>query len=245
MRSPSDYQMSLRLNVSVSGPLASSDDCQYRLARESTFRSSLSSTHCADPRPQSTKASTSGSRCAPCEQHRPGSRSRVIGATGCPFPARTVDACIGSRSETPSVQFLFPDNDVWLALSHHVHEQHARCHKWFRRLDTNARLCFCRATRVGLLKLLTAGAVMGSEEVLQYGEAWHVYDNWVHDDRIVFLPDTPSIDHEFRALTQLRSPTCESWDNLWLIAFARVERLRLVTMSPAMRNESADVELLP
>jgi len=84
---------------------------------------------------------------------------------------------------------------------------------------------------------------MGSEEVLHCDEAWHVLDDWARDSRIVFVAEPPDFEKEFRALSQRRS-NCPSVNNAYLIAFARVAGLRLVTMDKAMRDKSADTELL-
>ena len=39
-------------------------------------------------------------------------------------------------------------------------------HHWLESFDADVRLCFCRFTQLGLLRLLTAAAVMGEDVTL-------------------------------------------------------------------------------
>jgi uncharacterized protein len=61
---------------------------------------------------------------------------------------------------TPS---LFPDVNVWLALTHSRHAQHTNTARWFGSL-TDEKLVFCRLTQIGLLRLLTNHTVMQDED---------------------------------------------------------------------------------
>jgi predicted nucleic acid-binding protein len=65
-----------------------------------------------------------------------------------------------------SSSFLFPDVNVWLALSCERHLHYPAARTWFEQLEDSARACFCRLTQIGLLRLLTTDAVMGEDEVL-------------------------------------------------------------------------------
>jgi len=78
-----------------------------------------------------------------------------------------------------SRSFLFPDVNVWIALTHsgHVHQTVAR--RWLEGLDGQARLCFCRFTQLSLLRLLTTEALMGKGEVMSQAQAWKAYDRWL------------------------------------------------------------------
>ncbi len=79
--------------------------------------------------------------------------------------------------------FLFPDINVWLALSYQRHIHYPSARGWFERLEDDSQVCFCRFTQLGLLRLLTTGAVMGEDKVLSRAEAWVVYDRWVDSRR--------------------------------------------------------------
>jgi hypothetical protein len=84
--------------------------------------------------------------------------------------------------------FLFPDINVWIALSYEGHAHHAAAVRWFTTLDLDqdSSLIFCRFTQLGLLRLLTAEAVMG-DEVMTQPEAWDAYDRWQQDDRVELM----------------------------------------------------------
>jgi toxin-antitoxin system PIN domain toxin len=103
-----------------------------------------------------------------------------------------------------SRSFLFPDINVWVALSYDRHIHHLTARRWFDQLAPMARLFFCRLTQLGLLRLLSSAAVMGPDLAKGQQEAWNAYDSWLQDDRIEFLEEPAGLDAEFRALT--RSP---------------------------------------
>ncbi len=76
---------------------------------------------------------------------------------------------------------LFPDVNVWTALTYDRHVHHRVATNWFESLGAAGRLFFCRLTQLGLLRLLTTEAVMGEEEVMSQTEAWEAYDRWLRD----------------------------------------------------------------
>ena len=69
--------------------------------------------------------------------------------------------------------FLFPDMNVWMALSFQGPVHHHIARAWFESLDggDDARLCFCRITQLSFLRLITTEAVMGKDEVLSQRRA--------------------------------------------------------------------------
>ena len=81
---------------------------------------------------------------------------------------------------------------------------------WFNSLGPGTRFTFCRFTQLGLLRLLTAEAVMG-DEVLTQAAAWKLYDAWLRDDRVAFAPEPPGLDPAFRARTRLRQAAPKTW----------------------------------
>jgi uncharacterized protein len=143
-----------------------------------------------------------------------------------------------------SSSFLFPDINVWLALSYERHVHYSSAREWFEKLDVKARLCFCRFTQLGLLRLLTTDAVMGADEVLSQVEAWRVYDRWIEDDRILLAEEPSALEPRFRALSQHQRPAPKDWADSYLSAFAETAGLRLVTFDHSLRNKSADIQLL-
>lgn len=136
-----------------------------------------------------------------------------------------------------TTSFLFPDVNVWLALSYQRHVHHPAAKAWFERLDENARLCFCRFTQLGLLRLLTTDAVMGDDKVLSQAEAWRVYDSLNGDERILFLEEPSTMEATFRAFSRDTRPAPKDWADSYLMAFAAVAGLRLATFDKALHSK--------
>jgi len=143
-----------------------------------------------------------------------------------------------------SSSFLFPDINVWLAVSYERHIHYSIAQQWLEGLDANARICFCRFTQIGLLRLLTTEAVMSGDDVLSQAEAWRVYDRWLEDDRILFVEEPSLIEASFRVLSQQERPAPKDWADSYLTAFVVVGGLRLVTFDRALAAKSLDVILL-
>ena len=76
-----------------------------------------------------------------------------------------------------STTSLFPDINVWVALTYEGHAHHRTAASWFATLKPDMSLVFCRLTQLGLLRLLTTDAVMG-DEVMTQPQAWAAYDRW-------------------------------------------------------------------
>lgn len=143
-----------------------------------------------------------------------------------------------------SSSFLFPDLNVWLALSYQRHVHHPAARAWFERLENDAHACFCRLTQIGLLRLLTTDAVMGKDEVLSQAAAWRVYDRWLEDDRVLFLEETRNLETRFRALSHEQRSAPKDWSDSYLCAFAETAGLRLVTFDRALSTKPVDLLIL-
>ena len=144
-----------------------------------------------------------------------------------------------------SRSFLFPDVNVWLALTFDAHEHHAPADRWLSALDLDSRLCFCRVTQMSFLRLLTTEAVMGRDLALSQGEAWQTYDRWLENDRISFVGEPAGIESQFRALSRHNRPAPKDWADAYLAAFASAEGLTLVTFDQAFRGRTQNLQLLP
>jgi len=143
-----------------------------------------------------------------------------------------------------TTSFLFPDLNVWLALSYESHNHHRIAAAWFDSLQDSTRLCFCRLTQIGLLRLLTTEQIMTAEEVLTQRQAWQVYDRLLEDDRILFIDEPAALESTFRAASQLRRAAPKDWADSYLIAFARSAGFHLVTFDKAIGRKASDVILL-
>ncbi len=136
-----------------------------------------------------------------------------------------------------STSFLFPDVNVWVALTYEGHEHHRIAQAWFDSVHEEARICFCRFTQISLLRLLTTEAVMGADEVMTQVEAWHAYDRWKQDDRVVLLDEPPNVESAFRALTRQSHPNAKNWADAYLAAFATVLGMQFVTFDRAFHGK--------
>jgi len=143
----------------------------------------------------------------------------------------------------PSTTSLFPDVNVWVALTYEGHAHHSHAAEWFATLGPNVTFAFCRFTQLGLLRLLTAAAVMG-DEVMTQPQAWAAYDRWRDDPRVEFVDEPTEIETRFRALTRLRQPATKDWADSYLAAFATVGQLTLVTFDRGLRSRAKSVILL-
>ncbi len=143
-----------------------------------------------------------------------------------------------------TTSFLFPDINVWVALTYDGHVHHVVAVRWFSSLNADARLFFCRFTQLGLLRLLTAEAVMGRQEVLTQAAAWQIYDRWLEDARISFLEEPPGLERLFRELSRLRCPAPKDWADSYLSAFAAASQVTLVTFDRALSRKTRHSFLL-
>jgi toxin-antitoxin system PIN domain toxin len=132
---------------------------------------------------------------------------------------------------------------VWVALTYARHVHHQVAHDWFDDLPDGARLCFCRFTQIGLLRLLTAEAVM-TDEVMSQSGAWGVYDRWLQDDRVRFAEEPPDVERGFRARTRMKQASPKAWADAYLAAFAEASQMTLVTFDRAFRGRVRPIALL-
>ena len=142
-----------------------------------------------------------------------------------------------------TTSFLFPDLNVWIALTYQGHVHHPRAAAWFSILPADSRLFFCRFTQLGFLRLLTAAAVM-ADEVMNQPQAWQTYDRWLQDDRVACLDEPPGLERIFRSLTRLRRPATKDWADSYLCAFASASQLTLVTFDRSLSRKAANSRLL-
>ena len=129
---------------------------------------------------------------------------------------------------------LFPDVNVWLALTYGGHIHHSTAARWLDGL-TDASLYFCRFTQLGLLRLLTNEQVMAAD-VLNQRRAWQAYRKWLADDRVAFQPEpaSPDFEHVFEKLSRGTRPSTKVWADAYLAAFAQTAGFTLVTFDKAL-----------
>jgi hypothetical protein len=128
---------------------------------------------------------------------------------------------------------VFPDINVWLALSSSVHVHHTKAKEWFDLLDDDEELIFCRLTQLGLLRLLTTASVMGAE-VRTQRQAWAIYDFFVRDGGARLMQEPRTLEESFRKLSRLVSASPKDWADSYLAAFASETGARLITFDKVL-----------
>lgn len=138
----------------------------------------------------------------------------------------------------------FLDANVWLALAwdRHLHSERARA--WFEQAGNNEdQFFFCRFTQLTVLRLLTTDQVMG-KDTKTMSQAWSVWDRIWADSRIAFLPEPDELEKKFRSRSRLSSHSPKVWADAYLLAFAAVAGLKLVTFDRALQVRGVDVLVL-
>ena len=139
----------------------------------------------------------------------------------------------------------FPDVNVWMALTFQAHVNHQAARQWFDALDgvDGATLSFCRITQLSFLRLATTAAAM-RQDVLSRARAWAAFDRWFEDDRVMFLEEPHGLESVFRAHSRTARSAPKQWSDAYLLAFAEVAGLTLVTFDRALKQSRRNVEVL-
>jgi len=75
-------------------------------------------------------------------------------------------------------------------------------------------------------------------------EAWNLWDKVWADSSIAFLPEPDGLEKEFRKRSRLLSRSPKVWADAYLLAFASVAGVKLVTFDRALKSRGADVLVL-
>ena len=136
----------------------------------------------------------------------------------------------------------FLDANVFLALlwGRHIHSETAR--SWFEQA-TEDQFFFCRLTQLTVLRLLTIEQIMG-HDTKTMSEAWNLWDQLLTDSRIEFLAEPQALEQEFRSRSRLSTRSPKVWADAYLLAFASVAGLKLVTFDRALKVRGVDVLVL-
>jgi toxin-antitoxin system PIN domain toxin len=145
-------------------------------------------------------------------------------------------AALTGRIRTKS---YLPDLNVWLALSWARHKHSDRAWEWFAGQESDAFL-FCRISQLGLLRLLTTSAVMGSDVCTIQG-AWSIYDRWLEDARVSFTNEPQTTESALRAATRpfARTASPKALGDCYLRAISQATKSVLVTFDVALASACA------
>jgi len=139
--------------------------------------------------------------------------------------------------------FLFPDINVWIALTYRGHIHYSPARAWLDSEPDDAELCFCRFTQLGFLRLLTTSVVMGSQVCSQV-EAWLTYDDWLKNGHASYVEEPSSIEPAFRTLSRSPQAAPKDWADSYLSAFAQASGFRMVTFDQTLARKTMGSILL-
>jgi toxin-antitoxin system PIN domain toxin len=136
------------------------------------------------------------------------------------------------------------DSNVFLALAVGQHAHHSLAAEWFEDLPEADTALFCRATRISFLRLLTQKIAPGYQPLSNL-EAWVTLDQLMKDDAMGFETEPVGLDHLWRQLSEIQTPSPKVWMDAYLAAFAIAGGMRLVTLDKDFRTfESMGLDVL-
>jgi len=135
-----------------------------------------------------------------------------------------------------TTSLVFPDVNVWLALSSPDHQHFSTAWIWYRALPDQAVLTFCRFTQLGFLRLLTTQSVMGQGTLTQR-QAWDAYDRWLEAAGAQLSEEPAELEFIFRSLTGAQQASPKEWADAYLGAFSLAAGMTLVTFDRALAGK--------
>jgi len=137
---------------------------------------------------------------------------------------------------------LFPDVNVWLALTGETHVHSRTAQRWYGSLISET-LFFCRMTQLGFLRTLTNKVAMQAD-VKTNLQALQIYQQWIHTDSARFLEEPDTMEAAFVSIAGTTFSSPKLWNDAYLSAFAVTAGLRLVTFDRALAARTANSILL-
>jgi len=139
--------------------------------------------------------------------------------------------------------FLFPDINVWLALSYPAHIHFETAEAWFRAQNEEATFVFCRHTQLGFLRLMNNQAAL-REDTRNQRQCWELYDRWIGSGTAIFMEEPAGIEIGLRLRTASEFASPKTWADAYLAAFAEAAGLTLVTFDRARAGKVSGSILL-
>ena len=73
-------------------------------------------------------------------------------------------------------------------------------------------------------------------DVISRARAWDVYAQIMQDPRVTFFGESSGLEAEWRSLTQSPSSMSSDWTDTYLLAFAKVDGLTIVSFDQAFKT---------
>jgi predicted nucleic acid-binding protein len=82
------------------------------------------------------------------------------------------------------------------------------------------------------------------KDVQTMSEAWELWDSVWSDERISFVSEPEGFENEFRSRTRVSAKSPKVWADAYVVTFAALLRLKLVTFDRALQERGVEVLLL-
>ncbi len=128
-----------------------------------------------------------------------------------------------------------PDVNIWLALALSGHTHHRATCAWLDGEEAVGSLCFCRATQLGLVRLLTTAEVLAGYGIppLTNREAWNVIESFMEDERFAFANEPEGLEETWKTLAIRDKNSPKLWMDAYLAAFALRAGSQIITTDKA------------
>ena len=139
---------------------------------------------------------------------------------------------------------MLPDVNIWLALVLSGHEHHTLARSWFENQVKPKSIHFCRATQLGLLRLLTTKSVTAPYRIppLSNNEAWQILERLMDDDRVTLASEPNGILTKWKLYARKQVSSPKLWMDAWLAAFATCGGLQCITLDKGF-SQFPDLDL--
>ena len=141
------------------------------------------------------------------------------------------------------ISLVFPDVNVWLALSYPPHIHHEAAENWYESASPSPTLVFCRHTQLSLFRLLSTEAIL-KQDVLSQRRCWEEFDQWIDSGEAIYTEEPAGLESVMRARTRAESASPKTWADAYLAAFAEKASLTLVTFDRALAGKVKGAVLL-
>ncbi len=130
---------------------------------------------------------------------------------------------------------VLPDINVLLPLIYDGHLHHAGAVAWLETIQHDGDVILCRASQLGLLRLLNNPVAMGAD--VQSGRhVWETWDALLADPRFRFAEEPDGVELHLRALSSAFAHQPKRWPDAWLAAFALAADVEVVTFDTGFRS---------
>ena len=133
------------------------------------------------------------------------------------------------------------DIGVWLAAIWSGHIHHPPVVEWFDERTDDLQLC--RVTQMGLLRLLSNPAVMGTDAVTR-ARAWRIIDQLRADDRVRWAGEPIQLEQTWRAISARDDNSHKLWTDDYLAAFAQTAGMTLVTLDKSFERRYPSIAVV-